>query len=106
MTKQQASFKDPQEIFDAYIERLDDLVEGQSASVFQEMSKEFLRAWSDLTIQAVQHPQDWIDTLFHYQRDQMIQPIWTGRTRTNSNFTPVFSPTPCRPPILRQPILK
>ncbi len=71
MTKQQASFKDPQEIFDAYIERFDDLVEGQSASVFQEMSKEFIRAWSDLTIQAVQHPQDWIDTLFHYQRDQM-----------------------------------
>lgn len=67
----QPSYKNPQEIFDIYLERLDDLVEGLPASVFQEMSKEFLRAWGDLTTQTMQHPQEWMDTMLNYQRDQM-----------------------------------
>ena len=30
-----------------------------------------MRAWNDLAVQTVQHPQEWMDTLFRYQRDQM-----------------------------------
>ncbi len=67
----QPLFNNPQELFEAYVERLDDLVEGLPASIFQEMSKEFLRAWSDLATQTIQHPETWIDTLADYQRDQM-----------------------------------
>ncbi len=67
----QPLFNNPQELFEAYFERLDDLVEGLPASVYQEMSKEFLRAWSDLTTQTIQDPQTWIDTVIGYQRDQM-----------------------------------
>ena len=67
----QPLFKNPQEIFDAYVERLDDLIEGLPASVFQEMSKEFFRAWIDLTTQTIQHPQDWISAIARYQHDQM-----------------------------------
>jgi len=67
----QPLFNNPQELFETYFERLDDLVEGLPASVYQEMSKEFLRAWSDLTTQTIQHPQIWIDTVVGYQRDQM-----------------------------------
>lgn len=87
-------FKNPQEIFSAYFERLDDLIEGQPASVVQEMSKEFFRAWSDLTIQTFQHPQDWIDTMARYQRDQMS--LWLKMfTQSGSEpAAPVVSPAP------------
>ncbi|MCP5406825.1 MAG: class I poly(R)-hydroxyalkanoic acid synthase [Chromatiaceae bacterium] len=70
MAKQEL-FKSPQELFSAYFKRFDDLIEGQPAAVLQEMSKEFMRAWNDLAVQTVQHPQEWMDTLFRYQRDQM-----------------------------------
>ncbi len=88
----QPLFKHPQEILDAYVERLDDLVEGLPASVFQEMSKEFLRAWGDLAAQSMQHPQTWIDTLAGYQRDQMS--LWLSMfTRpVAESMTPVIAP--------------
>lgn len=67
----QPLFKSPKEIIDTYTERMEDLIEGQPATVMQEMSKEFVRAWSDLAVQTLQHPQEWLDTMFQYQRDQM-----------------------------------
>ena len=85
-------FNNPQEIFDAYFERLDELVEGQPASVIQEMSKEFLRAWNDLTIQSIQHPQDFIDTLFRYQRDQMSLWLNIFSMPGSDSTAPVVSP--------------
>lgn len=87
-----ALFKNPQEIFDAYFERLDDLIEGQPAAVVQEMSKEFLRAWNDLAIQTIQHPQEWIDTMVRYQRDQMNLWLKLFAVPGSEHAEPVVSP--------------
>jgi len=88
----QELFKTPQEILNVYVERLDSLLEGQPASVIQEMSKEFLRAWNDLAIQTVQHPQDWVDTMVRYQRDQMSLWLKMFTTPGSGSAAPVISP--------------
>ncbi len=88
----QPLYKNPQEIFDTYFERLDDLIEGVPASVVREMFKGFLQAWNDLTIQTMQHPQNWINTIVGYQNDQMS--LWLKMfTEFDSVSTaPVISP--------------
>ncbi len=88
----QPLFKDPQELFDAYFERLDDLVEGLPATVFQQMSKEFFQAWNDLTIQTMQRPQDWINDIVNYQMDQMSLWLKTFSMLDSESSEPVIAP--------------
>ena len=86
----QTPFTNPKDLFDSYLERIDDLAEGMPASVYQEMSKEFLRAWGDLTTQTIQHPQDWFNTLLNYQRDQMS--LWLNMFATPGAKPPTVTP--------------
>ncbi len=61
----------PQELLDAYAQRMTEWTRGAPGTVLQEMGKEFMQAWSDLSLQSLQSPQKWVEMAAKYQRDQM-----------------------------------
>ncbi len=64
-------FNNPQELIDAYVQRMNEWTQGAPGSVLQEMGKEFVQAWSDLSLQSLQSPQKWAEMATKYQQDQM-----------------------------------
>lgn len=64
-------FTNPQEIFDNYAQRMAEWTQGAPGAVLQEMSREFMQAWSDVALQSLQSPEKWAQMAAKYQRDQM-----------------------------------
>ena len=54
----------------AYQARMDDWMEGLPASITQEMGKEFVTAWADISKQMMTNPQGWMARMMDYQQKQ------------------------------------
>jgi polyhydroxyalkanoate synthase len=67
----QRLFESPHELFAAYSDVLSEWLEGAPATVMQEMTTQFMRAWVDLATQSFQHPSQWADMATRYSTDQM-----------------------------------
>ncbi len=72
----QKVFNNPQEIFAAYAQLMAEWTQGVPGAVLQEMGREFMQAWSNLSLQSLQSPQKWVEMAAKYQRDQMN--LWLG----------------------------
>lgn len=64
-------FDNPRELLEAWSEQIRGWAEGVPATLVQEMGKEFVQAWGDLSRQAAEHPDQWAGLVARYQRDQM-----------------------------------
>jgi len=67
----QQVFNNPQEIFDAYAQRMAEWTQGVPGAVLQEMGREFMRAWNDVSLQSLQIPHKWLEMAAKYQLDQI-----------------------------------
>ena len=53
-----------------YQDRMDDWMQGLPASLRQEMGKEFMMAWQDISTQMMNNPQEWMTRMMGYQQKQ------------------------------------
>ncbi|MDY6992378.1 MAG: class I poly(R)-hydroxyalkanoic acid synthase [Pseudomonadota bacterium] len=87
-----ANYKNPQEIFQAFTKQYNDFLQGFASHQGQEMFKQFNQAWSALTTQWLQDPQKWLETMSHYQQQQMnlwLQLFNQSGEQTEKSIAPI-----------------
>lgn len=67
---------DPQETLKFYQDRMDEWMQGVPGSMWKEMSREFVRAWGDISAQMINDPEAWTERFTRYQKSQMD--LWLG----------------------------
>ena len=60
----------PQKAMEIYQERMTQWMQGIAGSTLQEMSKEFTKAWANMSADMLQNPQEWTERFTSYQKQQ------------------------------------
>ena len=60
----------PQKALELYQTRMTQWMEGVAGSMLQEMSKEFTKAWGNISAEIFQNPQAWTERFANYQKQQ------------------------------------
>ena len=60
----------PQKALELYQARMTQWMEGVAGSMLQEMSKEFTKAWGNISAEIFQNPQEWTKRFASYQQQQ------------------------------------
>jgi polyhydroxyalkanoate synthase len=83
----------PEKALEIYQERMTEWMDGVSGSMLQEMSKEFIKAWGDISTQMFQNPHEWTERFANYQ--QLQADLWLSFFRTDGDKAPpVAQPLP------------
>lgn len=81
----------PQKALELYQERMTQWMQGVSGSMMQEMSKEFTRAWMNISSEVLQNPHEWAERFANYQKQQAD--LWLSFFRPDAaNQEPVVEP--------------
>jgi len=76
----------PEKALEIYQERMTQWMQGVSVSMLQEMSKEFTRAWGNISTEIFQNPQEWTERFANYQKQQAD--LWLSFFRPDGDKSP------------------
>jgi len=81
----------PQKALELYQEHMTQWMQGVSGSMLQEMSKEFTKAWGNISTEMLQNPQEWTERFANYQKQQAD--LWLSFFRAGGDQpSPVVEP--------------
>jgi polyhydroxyalkanoate synthase len=85
--------KTPEKALELYQERMMQWMQGVPGSTLQEMSKEFTKAWVNLSTEIFQNPQEWTERFSNYQKQQAA--LWLSFFRKDGDEkSAVITPPP------------
>jgi len=76
----------PEKALELYQERMTQWMQGVAGSTMQEISKEFVKAWGNISAEMFQNPQEWTERFASYQKQQAD--LWLSFFRSNGDESP------------------